>query len=304
MKPSGTLRVFLRFLIRPISLLCIQLLFVFLAFSAIPGDPARNYLGSTADEGAVMALREKLGYNQPVQQRFINYASDLLKGDLGYSLSESASANEPLLEGAIRTIKLGVIVILFALGFSLLIGLIDTTFPRTRSALLRTTEVVSTVPAFVFALIGAYLVLRIYPPSIAPGDHFMAYLAPAISVALVPSALLAAQLLHSSHQIQESDYYISSRAFGFSRVRSYFQTVLPCSLFVWLENLKNILATVWLLTLIAEFIFSIKGLSSIMVQAVEFKDIPLLQGFVIINCVIFAIAAEFIDLTRFTFRPR
>ena len=79
----------MKYVIRKITGLIIALLIVsmltFLAFELIPGDPARALLGTEGTEEQVQALREEMGLNRPLPQRYAEWAGDFLHGDMGES---------------------------------------------------------------------------------------------------------------------------------------------------------------------------------------------------------------------------
>ena len=79
----------MKYVIKKITGLIIALLIVsmlaFLAFEFIPGDPARTILGTEATESKVQALREEMGLNRPLPQRYGQWVTDFLKGDMGTS---------------------------------------------------------------------------------------------------------------------------------------------------------------------------------------------------------------------------
>ena len=67
-----------------IALLIVSML-AFLAFEIIPGDPARTILGTEATEEKVHALREEMGLNRPLPQRYGQWVKDFVTGDMGTS---------------------------------------------------------------------------------------------------------------------------------------------------------------------------------------------------------------------------
>ena len=79
----------MKYIIKKITGLIITLLIVsilaFLAFEVIPGDPARTILGTEATESKVQALREEMGLNRPLWERYVQWVKDFLAGDMGSS---------------------------------------------------------------------------------------------------------------------------------------------------------------------------------------------------------------------------
>ena len=81
----------MKYTVKKIAGLIITLLIVsmlaFLAFELIPGDPARSILGTEATESKVQALREEMGLNRPLPQRYGQWVKDFVTGDMGTSYS-------------------------------------------------------------------------------------------------------------------------------------------------------------------------------------------------------------------------
>ena len=88
----------MKYFIKKIAGLIIALLIVsmlaFLAFEIIPGDPAVAILGTEATETKVEALREEMGLNDPLPERYVNWLSDFLKGDMGTSYKYNQPVSE------------------------------------------------------------------------------------------------------------------------------------------------------------------------------------------------------------------
>lgn len=70
-----------------IPLLFIVSILVFMFIHLIPGDPARLVAGKEATLEEINGIREQLGLNLPLWQQYVNYMGDLLKGDLGVSIT-------------------------------------------------------------------------------------------------------------------------------------------------------------------------------------------------------------------------
>ena len=97
-------------------------LLTFFALEVLPGDPALVILGVDAPDSAVAALREQLGLNRPVTERYIDWISHFLRGELGVSYTYSVPVSELLRERLAITIPLALmamalsVVIAFSLG--------------------------------------------------------------------------------------------------------------------------------------------------------------------------------------------
>lgn len=118
----------LRFLVRRLGNAVIVLFIVaVIAFSMIyvvPGDPARILLGERASVENVQALRENMGFNEPILTQFLDYITGLLRGDFGESLSAQRPALDLVLEAAPATLQLTGAALLVAFGLGIPMGVI------------------------------------------------------------------------------------------------------------------------------------------------------------------------------------
>ena len=97
-----------------IALLIVSIL-AFLAFEIIPGDPARAILGIDATKSSVQALREEMGLNRPLPQRYGQWMLDFLKGDWGISYSYQLPVRELISD------KLPITVVMTGVSFLMIL---------------------------------------------------------------------------------------------------------------------------------------------------------------------------------------
>src|SRR5690606_27384257 len=91
----------------------------FLLLAIIPGDPAAMMLGADASPGALEALRERLGLNRPLLERFVWWFGNAVRGDFGDSLYQ----NRPVVEMVMARLPITLMICFLATIISMLIGL-------------------------------------------------------------------------------------------------------------------------------------------------------------------------------------
>ncbi len=119
----------MKFVLKKIAGLIIALLIVsvlaFLAFEVIPGDPARSILGTEATESKVEALREEMGLNRPLPQRYGQWVKDFVTGDMGTSYSYQVPVREMIGDKVPVTAAMTLMAFVFILLFSIPVSLLS-----------------------------------------------------------------------------------------------------------------------------------------------------------------------------------
>ena len=119
----------MKYIIKKIIGLIITLLIVsilaFFAFEVIPGDPARTILGTEATESKVQALREEMGLNRPLPERYVQWGKDFLAGDMGRSYFYQIPVREMIGEKLPITVAMTVLAFCFTLLLSLPVSILS-----------------------------------------------------------------------------------------------------------------------------------------------------------------------------------
>ena len=169
----------MKYIIKKLLTLILTLFFisvlVFLIFQVIPGDPALSILGTEATEEQVEALREQLGLNDPMPERYFNWFTGVLTGDLGRSYRYQESLNEQmevsrLIAGKLPvTLTLAGLSLLLIIIFSIPIGILwgGTKSRFIDGALNVLSQFTMSVPSFFLGIIIIYLfglIMRWFTP--------------------------------------------------------------------------------------------------------------------------------------------
>jgi peptide/nickel transport system permease protein len=272
----------------------------FLLFSIIPGDPARVMLGINATPEAVAVLREKLGADRPLAQQYISGLNALLVGDFGWSIAESRQVG-PLVLGRLRLSGLiGGLACIMALAISYAMVAVGFLVPRMKW-LPRLGRLWIALPAFLSAVLAA-VVAGTWVPSLPLSGYALAQsgwwaaFAPAAIVGLYPTACMASILDGKIHSASLSAYWRAGRAFGLSWPQLFHRAGLAPALDAWAEVWFNQISLVFFTTFLVEIVFSIPGIGSLLLAAIQRKDFPLLQGIVLFNVLFFVLIRLVADL--------
>ena len=202
----------MKYIIKKITGLIITLLIVsilaFLAFEVIPGDPARTILGTEATESKVQALREEMGLNRPLWERYVQWVKDFLAGDMGSSYFYQIPVREMIGDKLPITVAMAALAFFFTLLLSVPVSILSARyenhfFDRTFLIL---NQVTMSIPPFFIGIIFTVvfgLIFRWFTPggyvSYTEGmAAFLGYLIlPSLSIAL-PKAAMTTKLLRNS----------------------------------------------------------------------------------------------------------
>lgn len=268
---------------------------VFFIFQVIPGDPALSILGTEATDEKVEALREQLGLNAPLPQRYFNWFTGVLRGDLGKSYRYQESLNEQmdvsrLIAGKLPvTLTLAGLSLLLIIIFSIPIGILwGGTKSRAVDGVLNVlSQFTMSVPSFFLGIIIIYLfglVMKWFTPGgyISYRENFLGYirymLFPAITVA-VPKVAMTAKFLRNSIITQlKSDYVRTAYSKGARRKRVLFVHVLKNAMIPVVTFIGIIAAEIAAGSIVVEQVFGLPGIGRLLVSSISTRDYPVVQA--------------------------
>ena len=281
----------------PILLLAVTA--VFFAFQVIPGDPARLYVGSDASSEAVEQARRDLGLDRPVQVQYFDYLSRLARADLGRSMATRRPVTRELGPRFLNTIKLAAAGILVATTIGVLLGTIAAVKQGTVWDHLASVVALMgiSIPVFWLGLLLMYLFsvqLRILPS--AGNDTWRHYFMPTLSLATFSLAFIARMTRSSLLEVIRQDYVRTARAKG-----------VPEWAVVGYHALRNALLPVVIIVglrfgymlggaVVTEEVFAWPGMGRLLVTAVSQRDIPVIQGALLVFATAFVVVNLLVDL--------
>jgi len=287
---------------------------VFAVMNILPGDPALTILGLEASDDAINALRVKLGLNEPVFTRYINWVLNALNGDFGESHSFGVPVSGLILERISMTVSLAVFGMLLTIIIALSLGVGAAANHRKFGdwGVMFFSQLGIAVPAFWLSILLVILFavkLRWLPPGGFPGwgDPLLAIkslILPTIALALVQSAVLARVTRSSALEVMRLDYIRTAKASGFSRKRILWRHVLPNALVPIVTIVGMQFAAVVTGTIVIENVFYLPGLGRLIFQSIANRDLPTVQALVMMFAVIVVTANFIVDLLYSVIDPR
>ena len=288
----------------------------FVVMNALPGDTAEELLGMGASPAQVRALDVKLHLNLPFWTRYGDWLVGAVQGHLGTSLQSGVPVSQILAQRLPVTFELVAYTFVVSLVIAVPVALLAA---RRRDGLFdRVTMVVSmmslAVAPYVLALV-AVLVLAVdlgwfpavgwVPLGDSVGGNLQSLTLPAFSLGLGLAAfyvrILRADILE---QLDTEDYVATARAKGLPRWRVVVLHAFRNALFPLITVVGLNFARILEGTVIVETIFSIPGIGQQLVQAIQVKDVPVVEGVVIVMAVIVVLANLVTDVLYAVLDPR
>ncbi len=283
-------------------------LIAFLLVHVVPGDPAKIILfGTEATPAQLANLRRQLGLEQPLWQQYLDFLKQLLHGNLGTSYLTQNSVAHEILSRTPSTLELAFAAIVVAIVVGFPLGMVGGAFPGTWID--RVSRAVSflgvAIPYFFLALVLVLIFsVRLgWLPAIDNGQ-FSGLILPAISLGWGYAAILTRLVRGRLIEQYRSEYVKSARARGCTEWRvmmrhAFRNSSIPAIATIGLQ-FGNILTG----AAITEVIFGRPGLGSFLATAITNKNIPVVQGAVVVIGIAYVIINLIIDLIVGAVDPR
>lgn len=256
---------------------------------AVPGDPVRAALGSTAPRAIVEAKRHALGLDQPLWRQYVNYLDGVRQGDMGVSLTSDLPVGDIIRERLPATVAIAglafAVTLLIAIPLGMVIGVLTSggRRPRTELAFGGVTGAFGATPDFLVAvaLVFVFAVnLALLPVAGKAGTA--SYILPIASLAVGPIALLSRIVRVETVRVLGEDYMRTARAKRLPARLLYRRHALPNILTATL-TLSGLLLTGLLAgTVLVENVLAWPGLGTALTQSVPAKDYPVVQGLALV----------------------
>ena len=304
-----------------IATLVVVSILIFVGTSVLPGDVANIILGQMATPESLAALRAKLGLDQPPYVRYLLWLGDLLTGDLGISKAGSGAGtigtpiSEMLTPRLLNTLRLAGVVAVIAVPISLALGLLAAMFPGTRLDRIVTFGTLSliSVPEF---LVATFLVLVVavhlgwlpataYMSGNETGWRLVRAMAmPTLTLVIVASSQIMRMTRATVLNVMSSPYIEMAILKGVPRAR----IILRHALLNAVGPIVNVIALnlAYLVSgvVIVETIFAYPGLAKLMIDAVQTRDLPLVQACAMIFCGTYVVLIFIADMASILSNPR
>ena len=282
-------------------------LVVFIMLEITPGDPARQLAGADATEEAVYQLREEMGLNDPAVTRYLRYIWDACHGDLGDSYVTKAPVITEIMNRFPTTFTLAFLSTLIAGCTGIILGIVSATHQY--SFLDRFSTVFAllgvSMPAFWFGMM--LIVLFSVKLSLLPSSGFstpLHWIMPAIAVGYRSSAIITRQTRSSMLEVIRQDYIRTARAKGQSERVVIYKHALKNALIPVITVLGLQFGAGLGGAVVTETVFSIPGLGKLMVDSINSRNYPMVQGGVLVIACVYTVVNLTVDVLYAYLDPR
>jgi len=282
---------------------------VFSLMLLCPGDPAAIILGSTATQADLEAERALLGLNDPYIVRLARYMSDVfLHFDLGTSWLTKVSISQSIAERMPRTLLLTstTLVIAYVLGIPLGINAATHQNKWQDSLSMVLALIFTSIPNFFLALLLILLfsVKLGWLPAMGIDRGLLSYILPAVACSAGALADCARQTRSSMLDVIRADYITTARSKGVPEKDVIRKHALKNALIPIITVLGTTFGVLLGGAIIIETVFSIPGMGSYVIGAVNSRDYPIVQGGTIVLGITFSFIMLIVDLLYALVDPR
>lgn len=308
---------------------------VFFVIRIVPGNPIAMMLPPGAGEEDIARLKALYGFDKSLPEQFLIWIQGILGGDFGTSITSRQPVSALVLGRLPATLELSVMALVMAVAIG---GMLALTGTRQRGgkaeAVIDITNGISlSVPDFLWGLFFILLFGVLWPVfhisgRVSPAldlpfttnfylfesllrlrfdiwlDLVSHMFMPALALAIPLAAIIAQLLKQSLKETMHLDYVTLARTKGYSENHVILREALPNAILPTLTLVGVQFTFLIGGTVIIERLFSYEGLGNMAIDAVINRDLPLIQGIVILFAVIFTTVNLLVDLTYAVLNPR
>lgn len=300
-----------RYLLRRLALTVPVLLgvatLVFLLIHLVPGDPAQAMLGDGAAPQDVSALRTRLGLDQPLFVQYAQFLRGISRGDLGRSLRTGQPVLSAIGDRLPATAELALSAMMVALLVALPLGVAAAVWRGTvvdHAAMTASLAGISIPNFWLGPMMAIVFAVQLGWLPVSGRGTWAHLVLPSATLGAALAAILARMTRSSVLEELRELYVLAARARGASRARA-----------VWRHAFRNSLVPVVtvvglqfgsLLTgaIITETIFSWPGVGRLLIQSINFRDYPMVQGCILLIAITYVAVNLLTDLLYGWLDPR
>ena len=262
-------------------------LLIFIMLRIIPGNAIVTMMGEHANPEAIVRMTAELGLDQPIHVQFWKYITGVFSGDLGTSYSLNRSVSELIATSFPNTFRLAIFAALFAWTLGIICGIIAAV--KKNGILDHLFMGVSllgvSVPVFMVAMVLQYLLaykLQLFPIS-SGSAGLIGYVLPSIALGWNSAGSISRLTRSTLLEVLQEDYIDTARAKGYKQLPVIMRHALRNAVLPVITMMAVQLSSLLSGAVICETIFSINGIGRLAVQAIDGRDIPLLQGTILFS---------------------
>ena len=308
-----------RYAVRRLAILAASLfgasLLVFVVLAVLPGSPAQVILGTQATPQSVAAMTAKLGLNKPLSNQYGDWIGGLLSGRLGASYISGQPIGSQLSAALQVTVPLILIALVIGITIAVPLGTLAAYRHDRLSGALVTmvSQIGIAIPAFIGGI--AMIIIFAVKIHVFPSGGFVTWgtsvtgalrslILPAIVLGVAEAAILTRFIRASVLEVVRSDFYRTARAKGLSPVTALRRHGTRNALIPVITVLGLELAGLIVGAIVVENVFTLPGVGSVLVNAVNNRDLIMVQDIVLLVSAIVLVVNFGVDMSYRLLDPR
>ena len=283
-----------------------------------PGDPLVSILPPDASVELQQQLIELYGFNRSYPEQFVSWVWRALQGDLGTSIASGRAVTEEVMRAVVNTLRLAVLATLIGFVFGCLFGFVAGYFQNSwldKAASLTSVLGVS-VPHYwlgmVLVIVFSSILMWLPPGGAGPGgssewiwdwEHVKHMILPAVTMSVIPMGIIARTVRALVADILAQEFIVGLRAKGLTDLGVFTHVVknaAPTALAVMGLQLGYLLGG----SILIETVFSWPGTGFLLNSAIFQRDLPLLQGTILVLAMFFVVLNLVVDVIQTLLDPR
>ena len=264
---------------------------VFLAFNVLPGDPAVRMLGLEASDELIEQTREAMGLNDPFIVRYLRWFTSFIRGDFGTSYSYNIPVAGMLLNKVPITLSLGLFAFFITVLISIPLGILTAKHENGVLDRINTivNQVIMAIPPFFSGILITFvfgMIFKIFTPGgyISYKDDFWGFTKyinfPAMAIALPKISMTVKMLRANLIDESKKDYARTAYSRGNNTNGVLYRHVLKNALIPVITFLGMALADMVAGSIVVEQVFSIPGVSRILLTSISNRDYPVVEAII------------------------
>lgn len=282
-------------------------LVVFLIMQMVPGDTAQILAGEGASQTTVENLRKEYGLDQPLHVQYFDYMSGVMQGDFGNSLRNNQSVANEIMARLPITIELAFYSTLITVVLGVIAGIASAVRPNSVSdmTVMIITLLGISFPSFFLGLLLMYIFsvqLGWFP--VAGWESVRHMILPAFALGASGAAIVARMTRSSMLEVVRQDYIRTAKAKGLSSYLIIYKHALRNALIPVITVVGLQFGALLGGTVLIESVFAINGLGRLIVESIRMRDLPMVQGGVLVASLVFVFVNLLVDILYKFFNRR
>ncbi|MEW4414956.1 ABC transporter permease [Clostridium sp. AN503] len=282
-------------------------LIIFIMLRIVPGDPITTLMGEHVNPALIEKLSKEMGLDEPMYVQFFKYVANALRGDFGTSYRLNRNVTQIIMDAFPNTVKLSVLAAVVAWIIGITAGIVAAIKQnRFLDRLFMGCALMGvSMPVFMTALVLQYVFafkLKWFP--VSGFDSVRAMILPAIVLGWNSAGSIARMTRSNLVEIMQNDFIRTARAKGLREGGLIVGHALKNAMLPVVTMMALQISSMLSGAVLTESVFGVPGIGRLAVNAIETRDMPLLQGTVIFTTVLIIAGNLVADLLYNVLDPR